>query len=899
MPVTDHEVVMQEGQTIVSKTNLKGAITYVNRDFIEISGFSEAELIGKNHNIVRHPDMPPEAFADLWNTMKQGKPWTGIVKNRCKNGDYYWVRADVAPVYESGKLVEYISVRSKPSADHIKTASNFYEQLKGNPQLLHEGIPVSAFQRFKRTKLGKIKVGQKFGLIGVGVLALALLLLASGLGKVQTMNTLETMHAITAADPSMAQLNTLLEAELSGSMFSVYGSSILSVLIILMLGVGMFFTARSIVAGLKQATQNAQRICEGDYKSDYVINSDDEIGQMLCAIKAMQIAQGFAVEDTRRVAEESLRIKNALDACSTNVMLADNNLNIIYMNNSVQKMFEDAQEDLREEISGFDARNLLGTNADMFHKNPQHQRDMVEALKQPYSTQISVGSRTFKLIATPVFTEDGSRIGTAIEWNDRTEELARIKVEERLAAENARIKQALDNVSANVMVADANRDIIYMNPAVVKTLQNAEQDIQQELPNFNVSRLLGSSIDQFHKNPRHQRDMLAGLTSTHATKIVVGGRHMALTVSPVTDEKGERLGTAVEWDDQTAQVKIQEELDALITAANCGDLDQRIRLEGKDGFFRSLSEGLNVLLDVTSGFVDDVGAVFESMADGDLTKNVERQYQGKFDQIKSNANESMGKLREVLLGIQNASNTVRTAATEVSQGSDDLSRRTEAQASSLEETAASMEEINSTVRQSSENANESNGLADSARKKAEAGGDVVQSAVSAMKEILDASNKINDIIGVIDEIAFQTNLLALNAAVEAARAGEQGRGFAVVAGEVRTLSQRSASAAKEIKDLIRDSVVKVESGSQLVNQSGETLADIMQAVEEVAGKIREVANAAVEQTAGISQINQAISQMDSMTQQNAALVEETTAASRSMSEEAAQMNQMISFFKLN
>ncbi|WP_231882417.1 methyl-accepting chemotaxis protein, partial [Oleiphilus sp. HI0061] len=218
-------------------------------------------------------------------------------------------------------------------------------------------------------------------------------------------------------------------------------------------------------------------------------------------------------------------------------------------------------------------------------------------------------------------------------------------------------------------------------------------------------------------------------------------------------------------------------------------------------------------------------------------------------------------------------------------------------ASSLEETAASMEEITSTVKESEKNSDDANYEANDARVKAESGGQVVNQAVEAMKEISESSNKINDIIGVIDEIAFQTNLLALNAAVEAARAGEHGRGFAVVAGEVRTLSQRSASAAKEIKDLIRDSVNKVESGSMLVNQTGETLNGIVHSVEQVARRIESVNVAAKEQSNGIGQINQAISQMDEMTQQNAALVEETAAASRSMSDQASKMQQLVRFFR--
>jgi methyl-accepting chemotaxis protein len=266
--------------------------------------------------------------------------------------------------------------------------------------------------------------------------------------------------------------------------------------------------------------------------------------------------------------------------------------------------------------------------------------------------------------------------------------------------------------------------------------------------------------------------------------------------------------------------------------------------------------------------------------------------------VKTDVNATVGKLTDIITQIRQSTSMVHEAANEISQGNADLSARTESQASSLEETAASMEEITSTVKESAQNASEANSVTADAKSKAVAGGEVVHNAVGAMKEILTSSHKINDIIGVIDEIAFQTNLLALNAAVEAARAGEHGRGFAVVAGEVRTLSQRSATAAKEIKDLIRESVNKVETGSQLVNNSGQTLADIVKAVEEVAVRVEEIATAAAEQNDGIGQINQAVMQMDDMTQQNAALVEEASASSEALSEQASALNSMVSFFKV-
>ncbi len=467
-----------------------------------------------------------------------------------------------------------------------------------------------------------------------------------------------------------------------------------------------------------------------------------------------------------------------------------------------------------------------------------------------------------------------------------------------LANENYRIKQALDACSTNVMIADANFNIVYMNPAVQNMMKVAESDLQKDLPKFVANQLMGQNIDAFHKHPGHQRSLLEKLSATYKTIIKVGSRTFGLIATPIIDDQNNRLGTVVEWTDKTAEVHIEKEVDSLIQAANSGDLSKRINTHDQNGFVATLSSGLNELMDKVSCFVNDVGAVFEAMSEGNLTKQISNPYQGELEVIKDNANNSIAKLNTVLSEIHNASSIVKTSANEVAQGSDDLSRRTEAQASSLEETAASMEEITATVKQTADNATQSNILASEAKLKAQKGGEVVQGAVIAMNEIMDSSNKINDIIGVIDEIAFQTNLLALNAAVEAARAGDQGRGFAVVAGEVRSLSQRSASAAKEIKDLIRDSVSKVKSGSNSVNKSGQMLSEIVQSVEKVAQMISDVNNAAAEQNAGIRQINQAITQMDEMTQQNAALVEETSAASRSMSEEANNMNRLISFFQI-
>ncbi|MBB6096405.1 methyl-accepting chemotaxis protein [Povalibacter uvarum] len=282
--------------------------------------------------------------------------------------------------------------------------------------------------------------------------------------------------------------------------------------------------------------------------------------------------------------------------------------------------------------------------------------------------------------------------------------------------------------------------------------------------------------------------------------------------------------------------------------------------------------------------------------EGDLTYRLPAMG-AEFGEISNSMNGFMEKLQTIISGSKDATANMSSGVMQIARGNDDLSQRTQEQAAALEETASSMEEMTATVKQNADNARQANQLSSNARTHAEKGGSVMQRVVGAMDEINGSSRKIADIIGVIDEIAFQTNLLALNAAVEAARAGEQGRGFAVVATEVRSLAQRSATAAKEIKDLISDSVQKVKVGSELVDESGKTLDDIMDAVKKVSDIVAEIAAASEEQATGIEQVNNAVSQMDETTQQNAALVEEASAASKSLEERAQSLVSLMSQFK--
>lgn len=313
--------------------------------------------------------------------------------------------------------------------------------------------------------------------------------------------------------------------------------------------------------------------------------------------------------------------------------------------------------------------------------------------------------------------------------------------------------------------------------------------------------------------------------------------------------------------------------------------------------------GIFLGLLISRGITGPMRRMLNAMEDiaegeGDLTRRVEINGTDEIAQLGTAFNKFAEKIRGVMLQVAKSSGSVATGSSQISVGNLNLSQRTEEQASSLEETASSMEEMTSTVQQNAGNADQATQLAQNARKQAESGGEVVSKAITAMGEINQSSKKIAEIISVVEEIAFQTNLLALNAAVEAARAGDQGRGFAVVASEVRVLAGRSADAAKEIKGLIEDSVGKVQTGSELVDKSGETLQEIVIGVKKVSDIVFEIAAASQEQSSGIGQVNTAVTQMDEMTQQNAALVEEAAAASKAMEDQANELINLVGYFKL-
>ena len=890
-PVTNIEYILKETESIVSKTDLKGVITYINPDFVRISGFTEHELIGQSHNIVRHPDMPAEAFADLWASLKADRPWTGLVKNRCKNGDYYWVRANATPIYENGKCIGYMSVRSKPSRADVDAHARIYSLIRNGQA---GGLQIKDGKAVKPGLVSKLHLLEKVSIrtrMLVSLISMSVLLLGIGMiglsGMAKTRDGLRNVYenGVVPTD----QIHEIRELMLTNR---------------LRITVALVTPTPDIIKiNTEEVEQNIDKISViwKEYTGNPHISAEDKI----LVDKFAETRKRFVVEGLK----EAIKALRANDIPLANKIVVEK-VRVLYepaaeaATKILAMQTSDSKQEYEDALTRYENARMLMITANVLGVlfaiwalmilvrgllNPLYK--VIELLK-------SVAQGNYY---NDIEAERQDEVGHLMDTLKAMQIRLGFDVADagRIADENLRIRIGLDNVSTSVMISNPEREIIYMNKSVTELMRNAEADIRKVLPDFNASKLLGSSIDLFHKNPAHQKSLLENLKGTHRTQIEVGGRTFALAACPVVNKNGIRVGAALEWNDRTAEVAVEKEVANIVAASVKGDFTQRINMQGKEGFLKQLGEGINELMQTSDRGLQEVVRMLGSLARGDLTDRITNEYHGTFGQLKDDANATSDKLKEIIGQIKNATDTINTASGEIASGNTDLSQRTEEQASSLEETAASMEELTATVKQNAENARQANQLAGSASTIAEKGGAVVKEVVGTMSSINESSRKIVDIISVIDGIAFQTNILALNAAVEAARAGEQGRGFAVVAAEVRNLAQRSAAAAKEIKTLIGDSVEKVEAGSKLVDDAGKTMEEIVNAVKRVTDIMSDISAASNEQSQGIEQVNQAITQMDEVTQQNAALVEEAAAAAESLQEEAHSLTQSVSVFKLS
>ena len=971
-PVTNNEKTMKDGEILASRTDLKGIVTYANKAFVDISGFSREELLGKNHNLVRHPDMPPEAFEDLWSSVKQGKPWVGIVKNRCKNGDFYWVKATVSPVMENGRVVEYMSVRTKPSRQQIAEAEALYRDINAKKVSLKKG-PVARW-------VYKMRSVPLFWRMSLMIMGLVLLISATLTGSIFIdvsdiikENEHVEMHALASSVEQKIENESRMAAALAAMVAAMPETQqafaagdrerLIELFHAAFLKLNADYGARQMQFHTPPATSFLRLHKLDKYGDDLssirktIVQSNTErkvvtgleIGRFGLGIRGVVpifqgekhlgvIEFGLAfgnqfLEEFKRVHHVDLTVvlkrENGLEPFATTlaepieitseaaekIFSGEHILDHLDLKGQSFAVFMEAVKD----FSGNDVgllqivKDRTGFVAEMAALRN------VSLLMMGIALLIGVG------IAFLISRSLSKAIGQASEiahhiangnydnniYIDREDETgtllnAMLVMQSRLgydlhevveaSTENLRIKIALENVSSSVTLSDKDNKMIFMNKTAHKMFDELGENIRHQNKTFRSSDLIGSNLADFFPGEELREMYKIRLKEPRSSRFKAWGHTFKLNTSPVYDEDGEYQGRITQWDDITEELAVEKEIDDIVAAAKSGDLTQRIDLESKEGFMKQLGDGINELIDGIDNVFADIAAAMQKVAEGDLTKPIQREYIGTFGDVKNSVNETVKNLEKIVMELRESADVITTAASEIATGNTNLSSRTEQQASSLEETASSMEQLTSTVRNNADNAQQANQLATGARQTAEHGGDVVSRAVEAMEAINQSSNKIAEIIGVIDEIAFQTNLLALNASVEAARAGEQGRGFAVVATEVRNLAGRSATAAKEIKDLIQDSAMKVKSGAELVNESGVTLNEIVTSVKKVGEIISEIAAASQEQSAGIDQVNQAVTSMDEVTQQNAALAEETSAAAASMNEKARDMDKMMNFF---
>ena len=982
MPVTDNEVNMKESSILVSKTNLKGIITYCNTDFITISGYKENELIGKNHNMVRHPDMPAAAFEDLWNTVKAGKTWTGLVKNRCKNGDFYWVKANVTPLLENGSVTGYMSVRTRPAGDEINTAEKHYADINAG-KIKRESAVLQKINIFNR-----LSVGQKI------MLMVSLLLLSttvfSGLfiyGRIEQLgftrtelagvnNILPLRHLLTDIAVHRGKTNAYLngntgyQSQLTRQRQKIVGDiNDIDKRLSTVDNHTITDLWNKIKNDWQQQGENSEHIAAADsfawhtglikqiislaltMRNAAKLTTDPDqdsnelariVTDILPLIDAVGQARGIGagILSAHKISPmQKSRMERLVVLVSTHLDRIGNGLSeMLEYNPAVKTTIEQPLKIFQLANHGFssltetdiiDSTTLNYKAAMYFNKGTAAIKKAVElfnvssgqltkllnrrlstlttqlywsmaivlmvillavSLSLLVSKRISHGLNqvitTFKSILGGKFDND-----IVIKGNDeiavtldglkalQTRLGFDIKNTAEIANNSGRIKTALDVASNNVMLADVNNNIIYMNDSVKAMLVSISDELASVIPGFDAENLPGKNIDKLLAKISSNCPALQTLTSSCTKKLSVAGIDLQIIATPVMDDQGQHQGTVIEWENQTAHNRVVQHL---IAAAEQGDFSQFDTGNHQDESYLDLAASINKMLLITSKNINIVLQGMEHIAQGDLVFRIEGNYKGVFGELQSGLNSSAEKIGSMIVNIQANADNAAISSTQVSDTAKQIGQGSSEQAASLEEISSAMEQMTANIRQSADNAGQTEQISQKVAKDAKASGDSVTKAVTAIKSIAEK-------ISIIEEISRQTNLLALNAAIEAARAGEHGKGFAVVASEVRKLAERSQKAAGEISEL---SVSTVE----VAEHAGEGLVNLVPDIQKTAELVQEISVASREQDSGASEINTAIQQLDTVVQQSAAASEQLASAAEQLSDVLAAQQQEMAFF---
>jgi len=899
MPVTSNEVKLADDEVIVSKTSVKGIITYCNPSFIKISGFSEAELLGKNHNVVRHPDMPVAAFADLWQTIQAQKPWTGIVKNRCKNGDFYWVEANVTPIAENGKLSGYMSVRSKPSRDAVVAAEKLYAKMSDGSYKPSISQRLAVYNIFSRLNLvPKI-------LIPVTAF-MALVTLVIFLYLPTAMQEMTHNKAKQDAAQMAAQMKALRSYYVSNIINKVMGEGNVNAAIdyagkdnaIPLPATMMHEMSKSFSSD--GSSMNLYSDFPFPNRADRVLDSFEQ--------RAWQNLQNNPGEDYTE-------IENVAGRTIVRTAVAD-----VMVSGDCVACHNGHADSPKTDWKLGDLRGVLSVQKDITSEVAQTETVttnikiimglmilaiiifiyfMITVLiKKPlrYTGKVlkNVGEGKFN---DPVDTGKSDEIGKLMIDLKIMQIKSGFNVNSARQAlrESNRVKVALDCAEVNIMLVKSDNSILYINQAMQKMLDEIAGTLQVVLPGFDSKNIVGQNIDIFCEDGTQQCELLVSHKNSRRTTLELNGLTLINIATPVYDadnngKRGERMGTVVQWQNRTTEVEIENEVAAIVEAAASGDFSQTINETGKQGFYLKLSQGINQVLSTTDTSIEDVVRVLRGLATGDLTQKIGldkkgQEYNGVFAVLKDDVNSTVDRLSETIGKVYRGADSSATTSSEVSSTAQQLGDGSSQQAASLEQISSAMEQMSANIKQSADNASQTEQIAHKAAQDADESGKVVAQAMAAMKSIAEK-------ISIIEEISRQTNLLALNAAIEAARAGEHGKGFAVVAAEVRKLAERSQTAAGEIGELSGNTVT-------LAEQAGEKLAQLVPDIQKTAELVQEISVASREQDVGSDEINRGLQQLDAVVQQSAASSEQLASSAQQLSGLVEQQREAISFFKLD
>lgn len=959
LPISQREQSIPENAILSSTTDLKGTIHSASEDFVKISGFSREELMGQPHNLLRHPDVPAAVFADMWTTLKQGKSWTAIVKNRAKNGDHYWVRANASPVEEDGRITGYMSVRTPATREEVQAAEVLYRNVAQGKIILQGGVPRAASSLKWDIFRLKGSLNKALLVYAAMIMLIGALLLAAGFYWTQ-IKPIE-QHAL---DREQIEARSVIESHIKGKAVSVTDLA-------------------ATLAGYEEISA----ALAGQVEREVAVNKLTGLREHFARISDYQNirAQAFTLDKTsfikswqpdsygeafsRPLLDKVITQRKVDGGMSLNmnglglgvtgyapVYQQDQLVGVISATGGLASVGLELKALGWDWVMLIDEARFEGKLPVSLQKNKAFSPGFILAhnswfdektvsFLQQHLTNLQAGATSrgqlvddLVVIQLPAYNDVGTLIGQHILIRSAADIQQQIAdatgqviwtiaavitliilivfilmfiVKQRAIKPLVQISRSMQHMrrsgrfNERVTLLDRGDEI----SDIANVYNDFVGSVQQALTNINdvMSSVSQGKLDVEISAP-FQGDLAVMKSSINNTvgsvraimrelaKVMNGMKNGDFSTEVNADVSGE-FSLMVDDMVQTMQT-INGTINGIVAVMDkmkAGKFQRRVEVEAHGDLLR-LKNGVNESMTALESAMKDITRIVVAQSNGDLTHKITETYHGELRILKEAVNSTADKLIDVVSQAVMAASIVSTAAEEVSQGSTSLSQRVQEQAAALEETSATMDEMNAAVQNTTENAQQTAKVAQDVQAKVSHGASVMQQTIVAMSAIQQSSHKIADIVSLIDGIAFQTNLLALNAAVEAARAGDHGRGFAVVAGEVRALAQKSAEAAKDIKNLINESVTRIDEGTRLATQSGEVLGEINQSIDGVADMVNQIAKASAEQSEGIGQVHNAIAQIDGVTQQNAALVEETSAASESLSEQANDLSRNMAFF---